>query len=123
MQIDHARARAPDQLPTLQRISDQVWMKLSASGNFIGPTDPETMHGKIARRVMRYEIGRQVMSYADHHHMTDREITRAIVDRMSITYGSAPRARPRRRRSSVLDRHPVTEKGLALPRKSSGTRQ
>ncbi len=89
MHID-ARAHGPDQLPKLQRISGQVWRKLSANGTLNGPKDPEPLHGKIARRVMHYEIGRQVMSYADNHRMTDGEITQAVVDRMSSTYGFEP---------------------------------
>jgi len=33
---------------------------------------------------MRYEIGRQVMSYADDDQMTDGEITQAIVNRRLV---------------------------------------
>ena len=86
MQIDHPRTRGPDQLPIRQRIFDKVCMELRANGTLNGPADPETMHGKIARRVMHYEIGRQVVRYARHHEMTDGEITKAVVDTISITY-------------------------------------
>ena len=86
----HPRACGPDQLAKLQRIFDQVWMELRANGTVSGPRYPDTLHGKIARRALRYETGRQVMSYADNHQMTDGEITQAIVKRMSITYRSEP---------------------------------
>jgi hypothetical protein len=59
---------------------------LRDNGTFTGLTEPETSHGKIARRVMHYEIGRQVMGYSDDDQMTDGEITEAIVDRMSRSY-------------------------------------
>lgn len=92
----YPRYCGPDQLRTLQSIFDHVWIELRANGTFSGPTKPETVHGKIAHRVLGYEIGRQVMSYADNHQMTDSEITEAVVSRMSITYrlesGSSGRA-------------------------------
>ncbi len=86
MQRVYPRYCGPDQLRTLQSIFDHVWIELRANGTFSGPTVPETVHGKIAHRVMGYEIGRQVMRYADNHQMTDSEITKAVVSRMSITY-------------------------------------
>jgi len=39
---------------------------------------------------MRYEIGRQVMSYADDDQMIDGEITQAIVNRMGSSYWLEP---------------------------------
>ena len=84
------RARLSDQPTKLQIIFDEVWMELRANGTVNEPKYPDTMHGKIALRVMRYEIGRQVMGYADHHHMTDGEIAQAVVKRMSITYRFKP---------------------------------
>jgi hypothetical protein len=86
MQRVSPRYCGPDQLRTRQVIFDHVWIELRANGTFSGPTVPETVHGKIAHRVMGYEIGRQVMRYADNHQMTDSEITKAVVSRMSITY-------------------------------------
>ena len=102
MQIDYPRAPGgPDQLPIRQRIFDKVWMELRANGTLGGLADPETMHGKIARRVMHYEIGRQVIRYAHSHEMTDGEITKAVVERMSITYGFEPRVRSQCRQASA----------------------
>jgi hypothetical protein len=86
MQRVYPRYCGPDQLRTLQSIFDHVWIELRSNGTFSGPTEPQTIHGKIAHRVMGYEIGRQVMRYADNHQMTDSEITNAVVSRMSITY-------------------------------------
>jgi hypothetical protein len=86
MQRVYPRYCGPDQLRTRQIIFDHVWIELRANGTFNGPTVPETVHGKIAHRVMGYEIGRQVMRYADNHQMTDSEITEAVVSRMSIAY-------------------------------------
>jgi hypothetical protein len=90
MQRVYPRYCGPDQLRTLQSIFDHVWMELRANGTFSGPTNPETVHGRIAHRVMGYEIGRQVMSYADNHQMTDSEITEAVISSMSITYRLEP---------------------------------
>ena len=86
MQRVYPRYCGPDQLRTRQIIFDHILMELRANGTFSGPTVPETVHGKIAYRVMGYEIGRQVMKYAGNHQMTDSEITEAVVSRMSITY-------------------------------------
>jgi len=83
-----------DPLRPLHNISDQVWRELKANGTFNRPEDPETLHGKITRGVVRYEIGRQVMSYAENAQMTDSEISQAIVKEISFTYrrlrGPAP---------------------------------
>jgi hypothetical protein len=69
-------------------------MELRDNGTFTGPPNPKTTHGKISRRVMRYEIGRQVISYADDDQMTDSEITQAIVNRMSSSYRLEPSVPP-----------------------------
>jgi hypothetical protein len=74
----------------LHLISDEVWRELRANRTFNQPQDPETSHGKITRRVMRYEIDRQVMSYAESGQMTKGEISQAIVDRMSFAYRLEP---------------------------------
>jgi hypothetical protein len=85
-----SRARNTEQLSKLQRIFDRVWMELRANGTVSGPRHPQTSHGKIARRVICYEIGRQVMNYADDHQMTDAQIAQAVVRRMSLTYRFEP---------------------------------
>jgi hypothetical protein len=79
-----------DPVRALHLISDAVWRELRANRTFNQPGDPETSHGKITRRVMRYEIGRQVMSYAESGQMTNGEISQAIVKRMSFTYRLEP---------------------------------
>jgi len=88
--LTRTSARFAERLQTQQTIfgSQRVCIPLRANGTFNGPTDPE-------RRVMRCEIGCQVMSYADNHQMTDGEITQAVVDRMSITYQFEPGLRAR----------------------------
>lgn len=44
---------SPEQLQTLQRIFDVIWMELRAKGldKFDGPTDPEALRAEIACRV------------------------------------------------------------------------
>jgi hypothetical protein len=83
-----------DSLRPLHVISDQVWRELKANGTFNRPQEPETLYGKITREVVRYEIGRQVMSYAENAQMTDSEVSQAIVKDISFTYrrlrGPAP---------------------------------
>jgi hypothetical protein len=97
MQSNYPRSYSSNQLRPLHLISDQVWRELRTNGTFNRPKNPETAHGKITRRVMRFEIGRQVMSYAKNGQMTDSEISQAIVKGMSHTYptlrGRAPEAR------------------------------
>ena len=92
---NHSSATGALQLPKLQRIMDQVWVELRANGTLSGPADPETAHGKIARRVMFYEIGRQVMSCANNHRMSEAEITRAVVKSVSLAYRLEPDSEPR----------------------------
>jgi hypothetical protein len=83
-----------DSLRPLHIISDQVWRELKSNGTFNRPQDPETLHGKMTRDVVRYEIGRQAMSYAENGQMTDGEISQAIVKEISFRYrrlrGPAP---------------------------------
>jgi hypothetical protein len=44
----------PDQLHTLQRVFDLIWMELRANGhaNYTGPSDPDLLRDEIARRVL-----------------------------------------------------------------------
>jgi hypothetical protein len=77
-----------DHLRPLHDISDHVWKELKANGTFNRPQDPETLHGKITRGVMHYEIGRQVMSHAENGQLTDSEISQAIVKEISFAYRS-----------------------------------
>jgi hypothetical protein len=90
---DHPRSSS-DPLRPLHGISDQVWRELKANGTFNRPQEPETLYGKMTREVVRYEIGRQVMSHAEGGQMTDSEISQAIVKEISFTYrrlrGPAP---------------------------------
>lgn len=86
MQLHYPQSCSDTRTRTLQPIFDQICIELRDNGTFTGLTDPETSHGKIARRVVRYEIGRQVMGYADDDQMTDGEITQEVVDRMSSSY-------------------------------------
>jgi hypothetical protein len=93
MQSPYPRSSS-DTLRPLHIISDQVWRELKSNGTFNRPQDPETLHGKITREVVRYEIGRQVMSYAENGQMTDSEISQTIIKEISFTYrrlrGPAP---------------------------------
>ena len=43
----------PEQLHTLQRVFDLIWMELRANGHadYNGPSDPDALHDEIARRV------------------------------------------------------------------------
>lgn len=45
---------SPEQLHTLQRIFDVIWMELqmSTTSNYSGPFDPDTLREEIARRVL-----------------------------------------------------------------------
>jgi hypothetical protein len=45
---------SPEQLHTLQRIFDLIWMELRAStmSNYSGPADPDALRDEIARRVL-----------------------------------------------------------------------
>jgi hypothetical protein len=92
--MQHPHSYTSDPVRALHLISDAVWRELRANRTFDQPEDPETSHGKMTRRVMRYEIGRQVMSYAESGQMTNGEISQAIVKRMSFIYrrlrGPAP---------------------------------
>jgi hypothetical protein len=43
----------PEQLHTLQRVFDLIWMELQANkfANYTGPSDPDAVRNEIARRV------------------------------------------------------------------------
>jgi hypothetical protein len=84
--MQHPHSYTSDPVRALHLISDAVWRELRANRTFNQPGDPETSHGKMTRRVMRYEIGRQVMNYAESGQMTNGEISQAIVKRMSFIY-------------------------------------
>jgi hypothetical protein len=88
--MQHPHSYTSDPVRALHLISDAVWRELRANRTFDQPEDPETLHGKMTRRVMRYEIGRQVMSYAQSGQMTNGEISQAIVKRMSFIYQLEP---------------------------------
>jgi hypothetical protein len=102
MQSPHPRSFSFDHLRPIKLISEQVWRALRANGTFNRPEDPETAHGKITHRVMRYEIGRQVMSYAENGQMTDKEISQAIVKGISFTYSTLRGPVPFRKLSEAL---------------------
>jgi hypothetical protein len=63
---------SPEQLHTLQKIFDLIWMELRAAGSsrFSGPIEPD---------ILRTEIARRVMAYADEAEMTADEITDAVL--------------------------------------------
>jgi hypothetical protein len=88
--MQHPHCYTSDPLRALHLISDAVWRELRANRTFDQPGDPETSHGKMTRRVVRYEIGRQAMSYAESGQMTNGEISQAIVKRMSFMYRLKP---------------------------------
>ena len=88
--MQHPHSYTSDPVRALHLISDAVWRELRANRTFDQPGDPETSHGQMTRRVMRYEIGRQVMSYAESGQMTNGEISQAIVKRMSFMYRLEP---------------------------------
>jgi hypothetical protein len=45
-----------EQMYTLRKILDLIWMELRANGdsNFSGPTDPDALRDEIAHRATRY---------------------------------------------------------------------
>ena len=51
----HLGKCSPEQLHTLQKILDLIWMELRASstGKYSGPSDPDTLRDEIARRVAK----------------------------------------------------------------------
>jgi hypothetical protein len=57
--LKFAGSCSPEQLRTLQRIFDLIWIELranSASG-FNGPSDPDSLRDEIARRVLGHYDG------------------------------------------------------------------
>jgi hypothetical protein len=64
---------SPEQLLSLQKVFDLIWMELRANGsaNYTGPNDPDALREEVARRVLAHhdgadfkadEITRQVLS-------------------------------------------------------------
>lgn len=49
----HTGSCSPEQLRTLQKIFDLIWMDLRSNGssNYNGPSDPDALRDEIARRV------------------------------------------------------------------------
>ena len=58
---------APEQLQTLQKIFDLIWMELQANGhsNYIGPSDPDALREEIARRVLGNHDGDDIVNSND----------------------------------------------------------
>jgi hypothetical protein len=54
----------PEQLHTLQRVFDLIWMELRANGhaNYNGPSDPDELRDEIARRVFAEYDGEDVIA-------------------------------------------------------------
>jgi hypothetical protein len=52
----YAGSCSPEQLHTLQKNFDLIWMELWANGdcNFSGPKDPDALSDEIAHRATRY---------------------------------------------------------------------
>src|SRR5687767_13830370 len=50
---------SPEQLLSLQKVFDLIWMELRANGsaNYTGPTDPDALREEIARRVLAHHDG------------------------------------------------------------------
>jgi hypothetical protein len=50
---------SPEQLLSLQKVFDLIWMELRANGsaNYTGPTDPDALREEIARRVFAHHDG------------------------------------------------------------------
>jgi hypothetical protein len=50
---------SPEQLHTLQRVFDLIWMELRASSmsSYSGPSDPDALRDEIARRVLSHYDG------------------------------------------------------------------
>lgn len=79
--LKFAGSCSPEQLQTLQKIFDLIWMELRAStmSSYRGPSDPDALRDEIARRVLgQYngagidpdEITKQVLGSfgVKHHH-------------------------------------------------------
>jgi hypothetical protein len=49
----YAGVCGPEELGTLQKVFDLIWMELRANGtkNYTGPADPDALREEIARRV------------------------------------------------------------------------
>jgi hypothetical protein len=68
--LKFAGSCSPEQLQTLQRIFDLIWMELRANGasRFNGPSDPDSLRDEIARRV----LGQYDGDGLDAEHTTQR---------------------------------------------------
>lgn len=62
-----ASSCTPEQLQTLQKIFDLIWMELQANGhsNYTGPSDPDALREEIARRVLGSHDGDDVLDAND----------------------------------------------------------
>jgi hypothetical protein len=86
---------SPEQLQTLQRIFDLIWMELRASttSTYSGPSDPDALRDEIARRVLANYKGADVD--AD-------QITRRVLSSFGIDPGIL---RPTARSNSLRSSH------------------
>jgi hypothetical protein len=69
----YAGTCSPEQLQTLQKIFDLIWMELRSSSlsNFNGPSDPDTLRAEIASRVLSCHDGDDL----DAQHITERVLS------------------------------------------------
>lgn len=60
--LTFAGSCSPEQLHTLQKIFDVIWMELRAStmSNYSGHSDPDALRDEIARRVFSQHDGKEI---------------------------------------------------------------
>ena len=94
--LKFAGSCSPEQLHTLQKIFDLIWMELRAStmSNYSGPADPDALRDEIARRVFNQHDGKEI----DAHEMTREVLSSFGVELhkehlQSATSGKLPRDR------------------------------
>ena len=69
----YAGTCSPEQLQTLQKIFDLIWMELRSSthSSFNGPSDPDALRAEIASRVLSHHDGDDL----DAEHITERVLS------------------------------------------------
>jgi hypothetical protein len=85
--LKFAGSCSPEQLHTLQKVFDLIWMELRAStmSNYSGPSDPDVLRDEIARRVLGQFNGNGID--AD-------EITKQVLGSFGLKFTHAQLERP-----------------------------
>lgn len=74
---EYAGMYSPEQLHTLQKAFDLIWMELRANGhsNYIGPSNPDNLREEIARRVLDNH---------DRNEVDSEQITKRVLSSFGI---------------------------------------